>query len=190
MPIWKFHGDGRLKGALKRCFWICYMLPDLHRRCTLDFLFITEKLRATGAWFGKIPTGFLKYLKGHGCIEHAILRRKVKSGWHEGDMEFEVSIFDSSQREREYGAEEKAHTPEETWKKFEFKDAMEEIKPNIMSLHKAFPDLEAAKDMLRSPHLILHQTPLDFKVFDACSQTICTGKWLLKQKEMYDNDKR
>ncbi|MCD9646726.1 hypothetical protein HAX54_036880 [Datura stramonium] len=133
----------------------------------------------------KIPTGFLKYLKGHGCIEHAILRRagkkwlvkvkgwRLEDGWkkfaeelnlqlgellifrHEGDMEFEVSIFDSSQREREYGAEEKAHTPEETWKKFEFKDAMEKPKPNIMSLHKAFPDLEAAKDMLSDrPHLI------------------------------------
>ncbi|XP_060179525.1 B3 domain-containing protein REM17-like isoform X3 [Lycium barbarum] len=80
----------------------------------------------------KIPVGFLKYLKGHDQHEHAILKRagkkwlvklndhRFEEGWgkfaeefdlqlrdilvfrHEGDMEFEVSIFDSSHCDREY----------------------------------------------------------------------------------------
>ncbi|KAG5589107.1 hypothetical protein H5410_039621 [Solanum commersonii] len=62
----------------------------------------------------KIPIGFLKYLKRHDQYEHAILRRKGKNEEHdlqlgdllifkyEGDMEFEVSIFDSSHCDREY----------------------------------------------------------------------------------------
>ncbi|XP_060179535.1 B3 domain-containing protein REM10-like isoform X2 [Lycium barbarum] len=129
----------------------------------------------------KIPTGFLKYLKGHEHIKRAVLKsdgkkwlvklngRQLEDGWkkfveelnlqlgdllifrHEGDMEFEVSIFDSSHLDREYGAEEKEHTPEETSKKREFK---EKPKPNIMSSHKALPDIEAAKDILLDrPHL-------------------------------------
>ncbi|XP_059315655.1 B3 domain-containing protein REM6-like [Lycium ferocissimum] len=98
----------------------------------------------------KIPTGFLKYLKGHSHIKRAVLRSdgkkwlvklngyRLEDGWkkfveelnlqlgdllifrHEGDMEFEVSIFDSSHLDREYGAEE-ARTPGETSKKREFK---------------------------------------------------------------------
>ncbi|XP_009801949.1 B3 domain-containing protein REM10 [Nicotiana tabacum] len=80
----------------------------------------------------KIPVGFLKYLKGHDHIENAILRRdgkkwlvklndyRFEAGWsdfaehhdlqlgdmlvfrHEGNMEFEVVIFDSSHCDREY----------------------------------------------------------------------------------------
>ncbi|XP_055821815.1 B3 domain-containing protein REM9-like [Solanum dulcamara] len=80
----------------------------------------------------KIPIGFLKYLKGHDQHEHAILRRagkkclvklnehRFEEGWgkfaeehdvqlgdmlvfrHEGKMEFEVSIFDSTHCDREY----------------------------------------------------------------------------------------
>uniref|UniRef100_M1B269 DNA binding protein n=2 Tax=Solanum tuberosum TaxID=4113 RepID=M1B269_SOLTU len=80
----------------------------------------------------KIPIGFLKYLKGNDQIEHAILRRdgnkwptkvndpRSEAGWaefvqqydlqlgdilmfrHEGNMEFEVSIFDSTHCDREY----------------------------------------------------------------------------------------
>ncbi|KAG5577401.1 hypothetical protein H5410_057535 [Solanum commersonii] len=80
----------------------------------------------------KIPIGFLKYLKGNDQIEHAILRRdgnkwplkvnghRFEAGWaefvqqydlqlgdtlmfrHEGNMEFEVSIFDSTHYDREY----------------------------------------------------------------------------------------
>ncbi|KAM3270581.1 ubiquitin carboxyl-terminal hydrolase 20 [Capsicum chacoense] len=45
---------------------------------------------------------------------------------HEGDMEFEVSIFDSSRRNREYAEylqEEGCNNVEETSKNFEFKDA-------------------------------------------------------------------
>ncbi|WMV40355.1 hypothetical protein MTR67_033740 [Solanum verrucosum] len=81
----------------------------------------------------KIPKGFLKYVKKYDQYEHAILRRadkkwrvkvngrRLEDGWekfaeqhdlhlrdilvfrHEGDMEFEISIFDLNQQcEREY----------------------------------------------------------------------------------------
>ncbi|KAM3379346.1 putative B3 domain-containing protein REM15 [Capsicum galapagoense] len=106
----------------------------------------------------KIPKGFLKYLKGHSHIERAVLKRtgkkwlvklngrRLEDGWekfagelslrlgdlvifrHEGDMEFEVSIFDSSECEREDGAEENNRTPEETSNKFEFKECYRETK--------------------------------------------------------------
>ncbi|KAM3270576.1 putative B3 domain-containing protein REM15 [Capsicum chacoense] len=132
----------------------------------------------------KIPKGFLKYLKGHSHIERAILKRtgkkwlvklngrRLEDGWekfagelslqlgdlvifrHEGDMEFEVSIVDSSECEREDGAEENNRTPEET-NKFEFKDATGKPKPKITSQCKGFSDSEAAKDMLLGrPHFI------------------------------------
>ncbi|KAK6781591.1 hypothetical protein RDI58_019387 [Solanum bulbocastanum] len=102
----------------------------------------------------KIPIGFLKYLKGHDQHEHAILRSagktwlvkvngwRLEEGWkkfakendlqlgdmlvfrHEGDMEFEVSIFDSSHCDREYAEylqqEAGCNNVEETCKKFEF----------------------------------------------------------------------
>nr|XP_009787704.1 PREDICTED: putative B3 domain-containing protein REM15 [Nicotiana sylvestris] len=115
----------------------------------------------------KIPTSFLKYLKGNNHIEHAILRRagkkwlvkvkgrRLEDGWekfaeehdlqygdilvfrYEGDMAFEVSIFHSNQCEDE----QKAHNVEETSKKFEFKG-----KPNnsIKSSNKEFSHSEAA----------------------------------------------
>ncbi|KAJ8538803.1 hypothetical protein K7X08_030099 [Anisodus acutangulus] len=99
-----------------------------------------------------IPTSFLKYLKGQDHIEHAVLKwagnkwlvklnnQRFEDGWkkfaeelnlqlgdllifkHEGGMKFEVSILDSSQCDRELRAEKKAHTLEETSKKFVFKD--------------------------------------------------------------------
>ncbi|MCD7446390.1 hypothetical protein HAX54_005998 [Datura stramonium] len=105
----------------------------------------------------KIPIGFLKYLKGHDHIEHAILRtgdkkwmvkingRLLEEGnWkdlveelnlqlgdllifrHEGDMEFEVSIFDSSHLDREYTEflqEEGGNNVEEYSKKLVVKEA-------------------------------------------------------------------
>nr|XP_033511428.1 B3 domain-containing protein REM10-like isoform X10 [Nicotiana tomentosiformis] len=104
----------------------------------------------------KIPKGFLKYLKGHEH-EHAVLRRgskkwlvklngqRLEEGWekfaeehglqlgdllifrHEGEMEFEVTIFDSSHCDREYAEylqdEEDAHTVKDPSKKFEIKEA-------------------------------------------------------------------
>uniref|UniRef100_A0A1S4B7F9 B3 domain-containing protein REM10-like n=1 Tax=Nicotiana tabacum TaxID=4097 RepID=A0A1S4B7F9_TOBAC len=107
----------------------------------------------------KIPRGFLKYLKGHEDIEHAVLRRvskqwqvkvngrRLEDGWekfaeehdlqlgdllvfrHEGNMEFEVSIFDSSHCDREYSEylqqeeeEEEANNVEETSKNLEFEE--------------------------------------------------------------------
>ncbi|XP_015085033.1 B3 domain-containing protein REM17-like isoform X1 [Solanum pennellii] len=122
----------------------------------------------------KIPIGFLKYLKGHEQHEHAILRSvgktwlvkvngwRLEEGWkkfakendlqlgdmlvfrHEGDMEFEVSIFDSSHCDREYAEylqqEAGFNNVEETCKKFEFKG-----KSNlcIMSSGEALPYAEA-----------------------------------------------
>ncbi|PHT95786.1 hypothetical protein T459_03668 [Capsicum annuum] len=80
----------------------------------------------------KIPVGFLKYLKGQEHIEHAILKRDSKrwliklndkrfeKGWgkfteqndvqlgdmlvfrHDGNMEFDVCIIDSTHCDREY----------------------------------------------------------------------------------------
>ncbi|KAL3360475.1 hypothetical protein AABB24_013745 [Solanum stoloniferum] len=77
---------------------------------------------------------------------------------HEGNMEFEVSVFDSSHCDREYAEylqEEgggRARTVEEISKKFEFK---EKSKHNIMSSHEAFRNIEAAKDIpLSHPHFV------------------------------------
>uniref|UniRef100_A0A3Q7IDZ7 TF-B3 domain-containing protein n=1 Tax=Solanum lycopersicum TaxID=4081 RepID=A0A3Q7IDZ7_SOLLC len=100
----------------------------------------------------KIPIGFLKYLKGLNHIKQAILRSRGKkwlvkvTGWrleegwkkfakendlqlgdllifkHEGDMEFEVSIFDSSHCDREYAEylqEEEGNYVDATSKKVE-----------------------------------------------------------------------
>ncbi|WMV40361.1 hypothetical protein MTR67_033746 [Solanum verrucosum] len=103
----------------------------------------------------KIPIGFLKYLEGLNHIKHAILKRtgkkwlvkvndwRLEEGWekfaeehdlqlgdflifkHEGYMEFEVSIFDSSHCDREYAEylQEGGNNAEETFKKVEFKEA-------------------------------------------------------------------
>ncbi|WMV40362.1 hypothetical protein MTR67_033747 [Solanum verrucosum] len=99
----------------------------------------------------KIPIGFLKYLKGLNHIKHAILRSRGKkwlvkvNGWrleegwgkfakendlrlgdllifkHEGDMEFEVSIFVQviATEYAEYLQEEEGNNVEETSKKVE-----------------------------------------------------------------------
>ncbi|XP_059305768.1 B3 domain-containing protein REM8-like isoform X7 [Lycium ferocissimum] len=101
----------------------------------------------------KIPIGFLKYLKGYENIKRAVLKRagkkwlvkvkgrQLKRGWkkfakehdlqigdllifrHEGEMEFDVSIFNKSQCDREYAEylqeeEKEAHTVEVTSKEF------------------------------------------------------------------------
>nr|XP_018625362.1 B3 domain-containing protein REM9-like [Nicotiana tomentosiformis] len=117
----------------------------------------------------KIPVGFLKYLKEY-KNEHAILRRgskqwavkvngrRFEAGWvefaqkhglqlgdmlifrHEGKMEFEVVIFDSSGSVREY-LQEEVHTVEETSKNFEFE---EKPSPSIKSSNMASSHAEAA----------------------------------------------
>nr|XP_016469436.1 PREDICTED: B3 domain-containing protein REM10-like [Nicotiana tabacum] len=117
----------------------------------------------------KIPVGFLKYLKEY-KNEHAILRRgskqwavkvngrRFEAGWvefaqkhglqlgdmlifrHEGKMEFEVVIFDSSGSVREY-LQEEVHTVEETSKNFEFE---EKPSPSIKSSNMASSHTEAA----------------------------------------------
>ena len=101
----------------------------------------------------KIPIDFLKYLEGMNHIKHAILKSmgkkwlvkvngwRLEEGWekfaeehdlhlgdflvfkHEGDMEFEVSIFDSSHCDREYTEYllEGVDNAEETFKKVKFK---------------------------------------------------------------------
>ncbi|XP_019261612.1 PREDICTED: B3 domain-containing protein REM10-like [Nicotiana attenuata] len=115
----------------------------------------------------KIPVGFLKYLKGH-KNEHAILRRgskqwrvkvngrRFEADWadfaqqhdlqlgdvlifrHEGNMEFEVTIFYSSGSVREY-LQEEVHTVEETSKN-EFE---EKASPSIKLSNKASSHAEA-----------------------------------------------
>ncbi|XP_060181889.1 B3 domain-containing protein REM5-like [Lycium barbarum] len=125
----------------------------------------------------KIPIGFLKYLKGHDHFKHAILKKagkkwlvkvnghQFKAGWaefvqqhdlqlgnilvfrHEGNMEFEVSIFDSSHYDREYAEymqeeeEEETNNVQETSHKFAFK---EKPSPNIKLSKKASSHVEAA----------------------------------------------
>ncbi|XP_019254329.1 PREDICTED: B3 domain-containing protein REM10-like isoform X2 [Nicotiana attenuata] len=163
----------------------------------------------------KIPKGFLKYLKGHEH-EHAVLRRgskkwlvklngqRLEEGWekfaeehdlrlgdllifrHEGEMEFEVTIFDSSHCDREYAEylqdEEEAHTVKDPSKKFEIKDLRKNAsfqpegkktnsdtervstpgkpKSNIISSCKAVPNVEAAKNLhLGHPHFICTMKP-------------------------------
>ncbi|XP_049349779.1 B3 domain-containing protein REM9-like [Solanum verrucosum] len=130
----------------------------------------------------KIPIGFLKYLKGNDNVEHAILKRggykwpmkvnghRFEVGWvefveqqglklgdilmfrHEGNMEFEVSIFDSTHCDREYveymeegGGGGGDHTSEEISKKFKSKeDATERPWRKIKSSKKASSHVKAA----------------------------------------------
>ncbi|KAF3633213.1 hypothetical protein FXO37_27157 [Capsicum annuum] len=179
----------------------------------------------------KIPIGFLKYLKGHDHIEHVVLkragnkwlvkmnRRRLEDGWekfaeehdlqlgdmlifrHEGDMEFDVSIFDSTHCDTKYAEymqileekdkkvedkndddevvedendeedeDDEAYTHDKPFGQshFEFtirqyclskENAMEKPKPNVMSSHKDFPDVEP-KDMPRGrPRFIYTITP-------------------------------
>ncbi|XP_019254821.1 PREDICTED: B3 domain-containing protein REM17-like isoform X2 [Nicotiana attenuata] len=138
----------------------------------------------------KIPIAFSKYLNGCNQ-EHAILRRAGKKwvvkvngqlleqGWgkfaeehdlqlgdclvfrHEGNMEFEVSIFGSSKCEREYeqhleGVNEEQEENNHSFKKFTSQaNTTERPKLKIRSSHKAFPNAEAAQDMpLDRPHFI------------------------------------
>ncbi|PHT39983.1 hypothetical protein CQW23_18837 [Capsicum baccatum] len=103
----------------------------------------------------KIPIGFLKYLKGHDHIEHVVLKRagnkwlvkmngrRLEDGWekfaeehdlqlgdmlifrHEGDMEFDVSIFDSTHCVTKYV--EYMQIVEEKDKKVEDKNEDDEV---------------------------------------------------------------
>ncbi|XP_075109478.1 B3 domain-containing protein REM7 isoform X2 [Nicotiana tabacum] len=146
----------------------------------------------------KIPIAFSKYLNG--CNqEHAILRRAGKKwvvkvngrllGWgkfaeehdlqlgdclvfrHEGNMEFEVSIFGSSKCEREYeqplqGVSEGEEERDHSCKKI---TPQEKPKLNIKSSHKAFPNVEAAQDM-----------PLDRPYFIYTIKPYCLSKSFLQ----------
>ncbi|XP_060182505.1 B3 domain-containing protein REM10-like [Lycium barbarum] len=109
-----------------------------------------------------IPIGFLKYLKGHDHIEHAILRRADRKWlvklngsrleedkWnefveelnlqigdilvfkHEGDMEFDVSIFDSTQCDREYAEHMQTQEEEEDEDKDDDEEEEEEEEESV-----------------------------------------------------------
>ncbi|OIS97647.1 b3 domain-containing protein rem10, partial [Nicotiana attenuata] len=156
----------------------------------------------------KIPTGFLKYLKGCKINEHAILKRggtkwpvkvngrQFEAGWaefaeehdlqlgdmlvfrHEGNMEFDVSIFGSSHCEKEYAAYMQEDEEEETPRNLKIKlyinlmmlffklngsfilffciifltNATEKPKANIKTSGKAFPNVEAASKEIHISH--------------------------------------
>nr|XP_018623218.1 B3 domain-containing protein REM5-like isoform X2 [Nicotiana tomentosiformis] len=153
----------------------------------------------------KIPSGFLKYLKGHEHIEHAVLRRgskqwrvkvngrRIEEGWekfaeehdlqlgdllvfrHEGNMEFEVSIFDSSHCDREYSEylqkqQEEANNVQETSKKYEFK---EKPSPSIKSsINKDSSHVEAAT----------HDKPFGQSHFVCTIQPYCLSRSYLSKK--------
>ncbi|KAK6781595.1 hypothetical protein RDI58_019391 [Solanum bulbocastanum] len=138
----------------------------------------------------KIPVAFSKHLKGCN-EEHAILRkagkkwqvkvngRLLEEGWakfakehdlqlgdclifrHEGNLEFEVSIFGSNHFEREYeqipeGGEEINHTCKKIISQVK---TTEKPKLNIKS-HETVPKVEAAENMpLGRPHFIYTVTP-------------------------------
>ncbi|KAH0643663.1 hypothetical protein KY289_034637 [Solanum tuberosum] len=138
----------------------------------------------------KIPVAFSKHLKGCNQ-EHAILRkagkkwqvkvngRLLEEGWakfakehdlqlgdclifrHEGNLEFEVSIFGSNHFEREYkqtreGGEEINHTCKKIISQAK---TTEKPKLNIKS-HEIVPKVEAAENMpLGRPHFIYTVTP-------------------------------
>ncbi|KAK6781572.1 hypothetical protein RDI58_019368 [Solanum bulbocastanum] len=146
----------------------------------------------------KIPIGFLKYLKGNDNVEHAILKRggykwpmkvnghRFEAGWvefveqhglklgdilmfrHEGNMEFEVSIFDSTHCDKEYVEymEEGDHTSEEISKKFKFK---ERSTRNIKSSKKASAHVNAAT----------HHKSLDHPHFECIIREYCFSRGYL-----------
>ncbi|XP_055819902.1 B3 domain-containing protein REM10-like isoform X2 [Solanum dulcamara] len=162
-----------------------------------------------------IPISFFKYLKGQGN-EYALLRRaskkwpvkvngrRLEDGWeefakdhdlqlgdilifrHEGDMEFEVAVFDSSCCEREYeqgvhGREEgKVCIVEESSKKLEFK---EKSKPNIKKSGKGFANVEAAyKDMhLSHSHFICTIRP-----YCLSKHCLCIPKQFAQENRLND----
>ncbi|XP_025888305.2 putative B3 domain-containing protein REM15 [Solanum lycopersicum] len=151
-----------------------------------------------------IPIGFFKYLKGQEN-EYALLRRaskkwsvkvngrRLEDGWeefvkdhdlqlgnvlifrHEGDMEFEVAVFDSSCCEREYeqgvhvhgGEEEEACIVEESSKKLKSK---EKPKRKVKKSGKGFSNVKAAykdKHLSRS-HFICTIRPYCLSKYCLC----------------------
>ncbi|XP_059305849.1 B3 domain-containing protein REM10-like [Lycium ferocissimum] len=140
----------------------------------------------------KIPIRFLKYLKGRNH-EHAMLRRggkkwqvkvndrRLEEGWekfaeqhdlqlgdilvfrHEGDMEFEVSIFDSNECQREYEEEQKAQNVEESSQKVESK---ENIGSSNNSLHHA--EAAATNEPLGRSHFVYTIKPYCLKYNILC----------------------
>ncbi|KAK4729175.1 hypothetical protein R3W88_022163 [Solanum pinnatisectum] len=162
-----------------------------------------------------IPIGFFKYLKGQGN-EYALLRRaskkwsvkvngrRLEDGWeefvkdhdlqlgnilifrHEGDMEFEVAVFDSSCCEREYEQgvhgreEEKVCIVEESSKKLKFK---EKPKPNIKKSGKGFSNVKAAyKDMhLSRSHFICTIRP-----YCLTKYCLCIPKQFARENRLID----
>ncbi|PHT95812.1 hypothetical protein T459_03694 [Capsicum annuum] len=193
-----------------------------------------------GSSHRKIPIGFLKYLKGHDHIEHVVLkragnkwlvkmnRRRLEDGWekfaeehdlqlgdmlifrHEGDMEFDVSIFDSTHCDTKYA--EYMQILEEKDKKVEDKNEDDEvvedendeededdeaythdkpfgqshfeftIRQYCLSKGKTFSNVEAVKDAnLSHSHFIC-----TIKPYCLSKHFVCIPKQFAQENRLYD----
>ncbi|PHT29845.1 hypothetical protein CQW23_30563 [Capsicum baccatum] len=145
----------------------------------------------------KIPIGFLKYLKGHDHIEHVVLKRagnkwlvkmngrRLEDGWekfaeehdlqlgdmlifrHEGDMDFDVSIFDSTHCDTEYA---------------EYMQIQKEKEKEIKTSGKAFSNVEATMDM----HLSRSQFICTIKPYSLSKYFLCIPKRFAQENRLID----
>ncbi|XP_016563098.1 B3 domain-containing protein REM10-like [Capsicum annuum] len=137
----------------------------------------------------KVPIGFLKYLKGHDHVEHVVLKRagkkwlvklngrRFKDGWekfaeehdlqlgdmlifrHEGDMDFDVSIFDSTRCDTEYA-------------EYLQEKKIEKTKPNVMSPSKVVPSVGTVKGL----HLSHSQFVCTMKSYNLTKSFLCVPR--------------
>ncbi|XP_070047909.1 B3 domain-containing protein REM10-like isoform X2 [Nicotiana tabacum] len=172
----------------------------------------------------KIPVGFLKYLKGY-KKEHAILRKdgkkwlvkvngyQLEEGWgkfaeehdlqlgdmlvfrHEGNMEFEVTIFDSSHCDREYAEymldEEEANNVEfkdkpsaeaDTHNPFGQSHFLCTVRPYCLKGYLCIPTRFAAENGLTNKNcgLIIRderQRSWNLRLYTSCSRVYIGGIW-------------
>ncbi|XP_059315673.1 B3 domain-containing protein REM14-like [Lycium ferocissimum] len=121
----------------------------------------------------KIPKGFLKYLRGYEHIEHSVLKivgkkwpvkvngGRLEEGWKKFAKDHDLQEYAEYLQEEGGGA---ARTNTSTY--MSKSNATEKPKPNVMSSHKDFPDVEAAKDMpLGRPHFISTIKPSCFSKY-------------------------
>ncbi|XP_016577231.1 B3 domain-containing protein REM10 isoform X2 [Capsicum annuum] len=138
----------------------------------------------------KVPIGFLKYLKGHGHVEHVVLKRagkkwlvklngrRFEDGWekfaeehdlqlgnmlifrHEGDMDFHVSIFDSTHCDTEYA-------------EYLQEKKIEKPKPNVMSSNKAGPSIV---ETVKGLHLSHSQFVCTMKSYNLAKSFLCVPR--------------
>ncbi|MCD7446389.1 hypothetical protein HAX54_005997 [Datura stramonium] len=207
-PIWKFHVVTDAKLQFRGSF---RYLPMAFAKSTG---LMNDAVGEGGAVGETIPIGFLKYLKEYGNA-YAMLRRaskkwpvkvngrRLEEGWeefikdhdlqvgdilifrHEGDMEFEVAIFDSSQCVREYQQgvhgreEEKACIVEESSMKLAFK---EKPKPNIRTSGKAFSNVDAAYKDVYLSHSHFTCTIRPYSLSKYC---LCIPKQFAQENRLY-----